>query len=169
MRGNPSQWTVGSLWLGDGGVYPGMGDSVGLAGTSPELVEGGLWNDGGGVGDPPYDYGQGAAFDSSIGASDGSVGGGMTRGGGGGGSGDLSAHIFAGAVTAIVLGGGVYYIHHRTTNGQKGHSPIKWTAGEVALVTVSAALGLPAFKAVLSWAGAWIPLLAPVSDYVNGS
>ena len=73
------------------------------------------------------------------------------------------------AISAVVLFGGVYYIHHHATGGQKGHSAVRWTLGEVALVTVATAAGLPILKTFLTWVGGWVPVFAPLSDYVNGS
>lgn len=165
MPGSPRLWEVPSGYIARGGAYPGTGDSIGLAITSPELSNEGLYDDGGQVGDPPYDSMQASYYEDSIGAS---AGPGAGAGGVSGGS-SLNGHILAGAISAIVLFGSVYYIHHHVTDRQKGHSAIRWTLGEVALVTVAAAAGTPILKTFLTRVGGWVPLFAPLSDYVNGA
>lgn len=165
MRGAPRQWDVGSLWLGDGGIYPGMGDTIGLAGTSPELVESGLWNDGGAVGDPPFDPAQAAYFESSIGAgmTGAPAGGSMPANDGG----QFSGYILTGAIATIALGGLTFWIHDHFTGGQNGHSPIRWTIGEIALVTVAGAAGKPLLVTLLTWISKAVPPVAAVTDYVR--
>jgi hypothetical protein len=173
MQGNPSQWTVGSAWIARGGVYPGSGETIGLAGTSPEYADGGMYDDGGGVGDPPFDAYQNEYYNDQMGA-------GVSGAAGGAGGYDetdvagaldepdwFNGHILAGALSAIVLGGLVFFVHHKTSGLQEGHHPIRWTIGEIGLVTVAAGTGLPAFKTVLTWLGTRVPIVAPIADYVN--
>lgn len=170
MRGAPRQWDVGSNWIGDGGIYPGMGDSIALAGTSPELVQTGLWNDGGAVGDPPYDPYQAASFEGSIGA--GVAGGpGGSRGVAPAPSGDGidPAHILAGGISAAVLGVALFWWHHHISDSQKGHSPIRWTIGEVGLVTIGVAVGMPALKSGATWLGENFAIAAPLADWINAA
>lgn len=177
MRGAPSQWSIGSQWLGDGGVYPGRGESIGLAGTSPERADGGLWNDGGSVGDPPFDPMSAEYYDSAIGAGqDGGPGGYVVAGGGGGGSGGgdyashndfLNGHILAGAISAGLLAVGVFAWHHHVTEGQSDHKPIRWTIGEIGLVVLAGLAGQPIAKAGITWLGSRIPPLSPLADYVD--
>lgn len=168
MRGGPRLWDVGSQWIADGGVYPGMGDSIALAGTHPETEDGGLWNNGGAVGDPPFSPSIEEGYNSTIGAG---VAGGPGYDGDAPGDDpdfDLNSHVFAGAVSMLVLGGLVFWIHDHITNGQSGHSPIKWTIGEIALVVIAGKAGGPLFDALMTWIGTRVPVVAPIADYVQG-
>jgi hypothetical protein len=175
MRGAPDQWTVGSLWLGDGGVYPGMGETVGLAGTSPERVTGGLYNDGGEVGDPPYDPYAMESFDASMGAG--------MRGGSGGyapaprssgnpiddgeeGNPLVGLGIFgAGAL------GFMWFLHRFRVGDNDKFRSIKGTIGDFAIIGVAGAFTIPLVKTSLTAFAEWTGwgLAADTATYVSGS
>lgn len=181
MRGYPSQWEIGSQWIADGGVYPGMGETIGMAGTSPERADGGMWNDGGGVGDPPFDELQAASFDSAVGAG-GNDGVGyaypavsgtafpMDRGG------DEGEGDFDNPLTGLLIFGGLtlafFWGMHRFRIGDDAKfASIKGTAGDLAIIIIGAGFGLPLLKST-AWGIAdffdWQPLYDTAS-FVNGS
>jgi hypothetical protein len=175
MRGAPSQWDVGSMWIGDGGAYPGMGDSIGLAGTSPSRVQGGLFNDGGAVGDPPFDEYTNNVFEDSMGAYDGTPtpvpNGGGSGGGGGGGDGEIDNPltgllIFAGGTLAF------FWALHRFRVGDKDKfASIKGTAGDLAIIAVAGTFGIPLVKSSITYLADvtdW-GLLHDTAAYANGA
>lgn len=180
----PSQWTVGSQWIGDGGVYPGMGESIGLAGTSPELADGGLWNDGGAVGDPPFDTMQAASFDDSVGAGRGgySYGGYGNYGGeiGTMPTGDSEFYGDEGAddnpLVGLAIAGGItlafFWSMHRFRIGdQERFASIRGTAGDLAIIGVGAAFIIPLVKSTVTWVADftdWQPLY-DTSTYLNAA
>lgn len=188
MRGGPSQWTTGSQWIADGGIYPGMGDTIGLAGTSPELVETGLWNDGGSVGDPPFDADTADYFDSSVGAGSGGGYGGSYAGspGAGGGRGDgMVRHAAATSaedgsddnpLVGLAIFGGVtlafFWALHRFRVGDDSRfASIKGTAGDLAIIGVGAAFITPLVKTAITWAADvtdW-DVLYDTASYVNAA
>jgi hypothetical protein len=170
MRGS-SQWDVGSEWIATGGMYPGMGESIGLAATSPELADGGMFNDGGNVGDPPYDTDQAARFESSMGANSGGYGDSAAYGTGGGsgyynpggsnGRGDVAtATVDEGAddnplVGLAIFSGitlGLFWVLHRVRVGDSDRfASIKGTAGDLAIIGVGAAFVVPLVKSSITW------------------